>query len=83
MLLEDFNLMELGSIAPWVKALSVFTPNGELVLQRLQVDELLDVYDVEVITQRKLGRHWQLGHCLPSCAFASAAPLKVAIEGGQ
>ena len=47
------------------------------------MDELLDVYDVEVLTQRELGKHWRLGQCSLSCAFALAAPLKVAIEASR
>ena len=54
-----------------------------MVLRRLQSDELLDVYDVEVSTQRELGRCWRASHCSPSGAFARAAPLKVLMEVGR
>ena len=33
----------------------MFSKDGEFIMRRLQVDELLDVYDAEVITQRELG----------------------------
>ena len=47
------------------------------------MDELLDVYDVEVLTQRELGKHWRRGQYSSSGAFALAAPLKVAIEASH
>ena len=62
---------------------SVFTANDEKVIRRVQVDEPLDVYDVEILTQKELGNYWRLGHCSPSFAFARAAPLKVGIEAAR
>ena len=65
---------------PWVKAPSIFTKGDEMVMRRLQIDELLDVYDTEVLTQRELGQSWRIGQCSPSYAFARAAPMKVVVE---
>ena len=81
--LEINNLLDPAIISLWVIAPSVFTKDGEKVMRRLQVDELLDVYDVEVLTQRELGKHWRCGQCSSSGAFALAAPLKVAIEASR
>ena len=61
----------------------MFTRDGDLVMRRLQMDELLDVYDVEVSTQLELGNFWRSSRCAPSCAFALAAPLKVLMEVGR
>ena len=81
--LKGNNLIQPGAISPWVIASSVFTKDGDQVIRRLQVDELMDVYDIEVITQKELGRHWRLGQCSSSCAFALTTPLKVAIEASR
>ena len=81
--LSGTKLVDPGVVAPWVKAQSVFTKDGEHVIRRLQVDELLDIYDAEVITQHELGNCWRSSHCALSCAFAFAAPLKVLVEVGR
>ena len=52
------NLIRPGEVALWVIAPSVFTRDEERVVRRLQVDELLDAYDTEVLTQRELGKIW-------------------------
>ena len=82
-LLSGTNLVDPEVVSPWVKAPSVFTKDGELVMRRLQVNDLLDIYNAEVITQRELGNCWRSSHCAPSCAFAFAAPLKVLMEVGH
>ena len=74
------NLVAPGEAWSWVMSPLVFTKDGKLVLPRLQIDELLDIYDVEVITQKELGHCWRASHCAPSCAFVDAAPLKVLME---
>ena len=53
------------------------------MLCRLQIDELLDIYDTEVSTQKELGRCWRASYCSPRCAFVGAAPLKVLMEVGR
>ena len=77
--LTGFNLIDPGDHASWIKAPSVFTKGDELVIWRLHVDELLDVYNAEVVTQKELNNCWRLGQCLPSNAFVNAAPLKFLI----
>ena len=79
-LLQGQNLIKPCETTPWVISPSVFTKENEMILRRLQVDELLDVYDVEVSTQKELGKYWCLAHCSPSYAFAQVAPLKVGIK---
>ena len=78
--LVESNLIDPCDTTSWVVAPSVFTSGDEKVIRRLQIDELLDVYEVEVVTQKELDKYWRCGHCLPSCAFAPAAPLKIGIE---
>ena len=78
--LLECNLIPPGDIAPWVKTPSVFLQGKEMVVRRLQADELLDVYDTEVLTQKELGRCWRRGQTSPSFAFAKAAPMKVVVE---
>ena len=82
-LLSGDNLVDPEVTSPWIKSPSVFSKDGELVMRRLQIDELLDVYNTEVTTQRELGTCWRSSHCTPSYAFAFAAPLKVLMEIGQ
>ena len=78
--LLESNLIEPCKTTLWVVAPSVFRSNDEKVICRLQIDELLDVYDMEVLTQKGLGNYWRRGHCSPSCTFARAVPLKVGIK---
>ena len=78
--LVESNIIRPRKANPWVISPSIYTQNEEKVLCRLQIDELLDVYDIEVNTQKELGNYWRRGHCSPSCAFACAAPLKVGVE---
>ena len=78
--LRGQNLIKPCKTVPWVVAPLVFTKEDGMVLWRLQVDELLDIYDVEVSTQKVLGKYWRLAHCSPSYAFVQAAPLKIGIE---
>ena len=82
-LLSGSNLVAPEEVAPWVLAPSVYTKDDELVMRRLQVDELLDIYDTEVVTQLELGNCWRSGHWTPSYAFAYAAPLKILMEVGR
>ena len=82
-LLSGDNLVDPEVTSPWIKSPSVYSKEGELVMRRLQIDELLDVYDTEVITQRELGVCWRSSQCTPSYAFAKAAPLKVLMEIGR
>ena len=77
------NLVDSGEAWLWVISPSVFTKDDKLVLHRLQIDEILDIYDTEVSTQKELGRCWRASHCSPSCAFVGAAPLKVLMEVGR
>ena len=81
--LTSCNLVAPGVRSPWVKAPSVFTHDEEPVIRRLHVDELLDVYDVEVSIQKELGKCWRLGQWSPSYAFASSAPMKVLMAIGR
>ena len=74
--LREHHLIKPCKTNPWVVAPSVFAPNKEKVLRRLQINKLLDVYNMEVATQKELSNYWCRSHCSPSCAFAQAAPLK-------
>ena len=51
-----------------------------MVIRRLQIDKLLDVYDAEVLTQQELGQSWRIGQCSPCYAFARVAPMRVMVE---
>ena len=69
-LLSGKNLIDPKVVSPWVKAPSVFTTkDGEFIRRRLQVDELLDIYNAEVITQRELGNCWRSSLCSKLCFF--------------
>ena len=81
--LSGSNLILPGNNVPWVRAPSVFTEGDELVVRWLQIDEMLDIYDVEVATQKELGTCWRLGQWSPSYAFTNAAPLKVLMAVGR
>ena len=77
------SLLTPGRHDLWVKAPCVFTEGNELVLRRLQVDKMLDAYDVEVLTQKELINCWKLGKWSPSYAFVKAAPMKVLMAVGR
>ena len=56
--LLESNLIEPCETNPWIVAPSVFTANDEKGIHSLQINELFDVYNVEIITQKELGNCW-------------------------
>ena len=54
-----------------------FFAGNEPVIQKVQSDELMDAYDMEVSLQKALGSFWRRGYISSSLAFVHTAPLKV------
>ena len=61
---------------PTVKTYSVFDKTGP-VLRLITIGELMDIYDIELLSQGELKRFWKAQSVKPTRSFAQQIPIKV------
>jgi hypothetical protein len=70
------NRVAWGSKYPTVKTFLVFEKSGP-VLRFITIDELLDIYDIELLTHGELKRFWKVYKIKPTKVFVDQIPVKV------
>jgi hypothetical protein len=70
------NRVDWGDSFPRVLTYSVFDKNAP-VTRLITIDELLDIYDMELHTQAELHRFWSQQSVKPTRSFVRQIPIKV------